>query len=39
MNDVWTFGRELKSKDPTWYLYETSDDVPEEHHNPIPDAK
>jgi predicted lipid-binding transport protein (Tim44 family) len=28
MNDVWTFGRDMKSKDPTWYLYETSDDVP-----------
>ena len=39
MNDVWTFGRDPKSKDPTWYLYETSDDVPEEHGNFIPDAK
>lgn len=39
MNDVWTFGREAKSKDPTWYLYETSDDVIEELKNPIPDAK
>lgn len=39
MNDVWTFGRETKSKDPTWYLYETSDDVPEEFKNPVPDAK
>lgn len=38
MNDVWTFGRELKSKDPTWYLYETSDDIPEDHQF-IPDAK
>ena len=39
MNDVWTFGRESRSKDPTWYLYETSDDVPEELQNPIPDSK
>lgn len=39
MNDVWTFGRDIRSKDPTWYLYETSDDVPEELKNPIPDAK
>lgn len=39
MNDVWTFGRDVRSKDPTWYLYETSDDVPEELKNPIPDAK
>lgn len=39
MNDVWTFGREAKSKDPTWYLYETSDDVIEELKNPLPDAK
>lgn len=38
MNDVWTFGRDVKSKDPTWYLYETSDDVVEELKNPIPDA-
>lgn len=37
MNDVWTFGRDMKSKDPTWYLYETSDDVPEAHGNPMPD--
>lgn len=39
MNDVWTFGRDMKSKDPTWYLYETSDDVPEELRNPVPDSK
>ncbi len=39
MNDVWTFGRDVRSKDPTWYLYETSDDVPEELKNPIPDSK
>jgi predicted lipid-binding transport protein (Tim44 family) len=39
MNDVWTFGRENRSNDPTWYLYETSDDVPEELKNPMPDSK
>ncbi|MBL8641360.1 MAG: Tim44 domain-containing protein [Alphaproteobacteria bacterium] len=39
MNDVWTFGRDVRSKDPTWYLYETSDDVAEELQNPIPDSK
>jgi predicted lipid-binding transport protein (Tim44 family) len=38
MNDVWTFGRENRSSDPTWYLYETSDDVPEEFKNPLPDS-
>lgn len=39
MNDVWTFGRNTRSKDPTWYLYETSDDVIEDFKNPIPDTK
>lgn len=38
MNDVWTFGRELRSKDPTWYLFETADDVVEEFKTPLPDA-
>jgi predicted lipid-binding transport protein (Tim44 family) len=39
MNDVWTFGRENNSNDPTWYLFETSDDVMEELKNPMPDSK
>lgn len=39
MTDVWTFGRDSRSKDPTWLLYETSDDIPEDHKTPIPDAK
>ena len=39
MNDVWTFGRETRSSDPTWYLFETSDDMPEEFKNPMPDSK
>ncbi|HPQ50162.1 MAG: Tim44 domain-containing protein [Alphaproteobacteria bacterium] len=38
MNDVWTFGRDIKAKDPTWFLYETADDEAEEHKTPIPDA-
>lgn len=38
MNDVWTFGRDIRSKDPTWYLYETADDVPEDHKTPLPDS-
>ena len=29
MHDVWTFGRHIKSRDPTWYLYETRSDHPE----------
>ncbi len=38
MTDVWTFGRDTRSKDPTWLLYETADDVPEDHKTPIPNA-
>lgn len=38
MNDVWTFGRDVRSKDPTWFLFETSDDVPEAVKTSIPDA-
>ncbi len=38
MNDVWTFGRDVRAKDPTWFLYETSDDTPEEVKTSIPDA-
>ncbi len=38
MTDVWTFGRDTRSKDPTWLLYETADDVVEEHKTPIPDS-
>ncbi|MEK7802425.1 MAG: Tim44/TimA family putative adaptor protein [Pseudomonadota bacterium] len=39
MNDVWTFGRDTRSKDPTWLLYETSDDVPETVKSSIPETK
>ncbi len=39
MKDVWTFGRNIKSKDPAWLLYETRDDEVEEHNStPIPDS-
>jgi predicted lipid-binding transport protein (Tim44 family) len=38
MNDVWTFGKDAKSKDPTWYLFETADDEIEDQKTPIPDA-
>lgn len=39
MNDVWTFGRDVRSRDPVWYLYETNDDVPENSKTPLPDAR
>lgn len=39
MNDVWTFGRQIKTRDPVWYLYETNDDVVEGQKTPLPDAK
>lgn len=38
MTDVWTFGRDSRSKDPTWLLYETADDAHEDQKTPIPDA-
>ena len=39
MTDRWTFGRNLRSKDPVWYLYETNDDEIEAHDSVnIPDA-
>lgn len=38
MTDVWTFGHDARSKDPTWLLVETSDDVVEDHKTPIPNA-
>lgn len=38
LTDVWTFGRNLGGKDPTWLVYETRDDVKEENgKTPIPD--
>ncbi len=38
MVDVWTFGRKIKSKEPTWLLFETRDDEVEDHKTPIPEA-
>ena len=39
MTDRWTFGRNVKSRNPVWFLYETNDDVEEEHDSVnIPDA-
>jgi len=38
MVDVWVFGREIGSRDPTWLLMETRDDEVEEFKNPIPNA-
>lgn len=39
MVDVWTFTRNIKSRDPRWLLCETRDgDVVEAHKTPLPDA-
>lgn len=39
MVDVWTFLRDVKSRDPRWLLCETRDgDVVEDHKTPVPDA-
>lgn len=38
MNDIWTFSRTIRSKDPRWLLHQTRDgDVTEEHKTPVPD--
>jgi len=39
--DIWTFGRDLKSKSPVWRLYETRDEDAngEDEHKTVPDAK
>lgn len=38
MNDIWTFSRTIRSKDPRWLLHQTRDgDVSEEHKTPVPD--
>lgn len=37
MRDIWTFGRKIGSKDPTWLVYETRDD-PEGDSNSIPNS-
>jgi predicted lipid-binding transport protein (Tim44 family) len=39
MTDKWTFGREIRSSDPRWFLIKTEDDVVEEDgKTPVPDA-
>lgn len=39
MNDIWTFARPIKSRDPRWLLTETSDgDVQEDTKTPVPDS-
>ncbi len=38
MNDIWVFGRNLKSKNPVWQLFETHDGAPEDHKTPIPET-
>lgn len=37
MNDIWTFGRNVKSKDPSWLVYETRGDF-EDDNDLIPDT-
>lgn len=40
MVDLWTFTRNIKSKDPRWLVCETRDgDIVEDHKTPLPDAK
>ena len=38
MADLWTFGRDVKSKDPTWTVLATDDGDVEPVKTPIPDA-
>lgn len=38
MTDVWTFGRDIRGRDPVWRVYETRDDAAEAHKTPLPDA-
>jgi predicted lipid-binding transport protein (Tim44 family) len=38
MKDVWTFARDIKSKDPRWLVTETRDGDLEEHKTPLPEA-
>lgn len=40
MNDIWTFSRPLRTRDPRWFLHETRDgDVSEQHKTPVPDSQ
>lgn len=38
MIDVWTFSKDLRSRDPKWILIETKDDMPEDHKTPLPES-
>jgi predicted lipid-binding transport protein (Tim44 family) len=38
MIDIWTFGRDVSSNDPTWFLYETRDERAEPHKTPVPES-
>lgn len=38
MVDVWVFSRELRARDPRWFLVETREDAIEEHKTPLPEA-
>ncbi len=39
MVDIWTFGRDVRSRNPVWHLYETREgDVVEDHKTPVPDT-
>lgn len=39
MKDIWTFGREIKSKDPSWLVYETKADEDGSDNEKIPNAR
>jgi predicted lipid-binding transport protein (Tim44 family) len=39
MIDLWTFGREVNSTDPTWFLFETRDERAEDHKTPVPESR
>ncbi|MCB9982884.1 MAG: Tim44 domain-containing protein [Rhodospirillales bacterium] len=37
MSDIWTFGRDIKSKDPSWLVYETRSDI-EDDNDRVPNT-
>ena len=39
MIDLWTFGRDITSNSPTWFLHETRDEQAEDHKTPLPESK
>jgi len=39
MIDIWTFGHDVTSNNPAWYIYETRDDVDEPHKTPMPESR